>query len=197
TLAHMTAKTLRASNMRSVRFIWHGGEPLVRGRAFYEKALLLQQLCASEGQRVTNSVQTNGMLIDEKWAKFLRENQFEVGLSFDGPRSLHNQQRRTAGGRDSWHKAINAIRIFKEYGVQFGALVVVTDDTIRLGADALFASLLEAGITSFGLLHLRPESSPTATYDPDVDFVPLHRFDEFQIRMFDLWFDADDPEVRI
>src|SRR5437763_16421673 len=60
TLAHMTAKTLRASNMRSVRFIWHGGEPLVRGRAFYEKALLLQQLCASEGQRVTNSVQTNG-----------------------------------------------------------------------------------------------------------------------------------------
>src|SRR6187551_2186344 len=42
TLAKLTKHALEHPDARGVTFIWHGGEPLVRGREFYDKALYLQ-----------------------------------------------------------------------------------------------------------------------------------------------------------
>lgn len=197
TIAHLTAKSLRVADMRSVRFIWHGGEPLVRGRDFYKKALFLQDQTRRDGQTVINGLQTNGTLVDEEWARFFHDHHFEVGLSLDGPRSLHDQQRPTADRRGSWDKAMRAVQLFREHNVPFGALIVVSDETIRLGADAMFAFLIENGVNCFAMLHLRPESRPDGMYDPGSDYVALDRFNRYQMRMFDLWFAHNDPDIHI
>jgi uncharacterized protein len=67
-------------------FSWQGGEPTLQGLEFFQKIVALQKKHAKSGQRIENDLQTNGVLLDEKWAAFLKENRFLVGLSIDGPR---------------------------------------------------------------------------------------------------------------
>ena len=79
-------------------FAWQGGEPTLMGLDFYRSAVRFQRLLAPPGARVTNAFQTNGVLLDDEWAAFLRENRFLVGVSLDGPERLHNRHRRAQGG---------------------------------------------------------------------------------------------------
>jgi len=69
-----------------VVFSWQGGEPTLRGLDFFRKVVALQRKHAKAGQRIENDLQTNGTLLDEDWARFLKEHRFLVGLSIDGPR---------------------------------------------------------------------------------------------------------------
>ncbi len=107
-----------------IEFIWHGGEPTLLGVDYFKKILEIQQQYA-EGKTIANVLQTNGTLIDERWAEFLAENQFLCGLSIDGPRKFHDDHRRFTDGRGSWDKAVEAARLFKKYGVEFNTMSVV------------------------------------------------------------------------
>ena len=68
TLAQLTNRALGHPDAKAVTFIWHGGEPLVRGRDFYNKALYLQKHCRRDRQTVKNAIQTNGTLVNADWA---------------------------------------------------------------------------------------------------------------------------------
>ncbi|MDR1745567.1 MAG: radical SAM protein, partial [Planctomycetota bacterium] len=81
-----------------VVFSWQGGEPTLLGIGFFEHALTLQRKHASGGKRVSNTLQTNGVLLDDDWAAFLKRHDFRVGLSVDGPEALHDRCRRDAAG---------------------------------------------------------------------------------------------------
>ncbi len=61
-LEQATRAYLRANPAPEVVFGWQGGEPLLAGLDFYRRAVALQAECAAEGQRVSNTLQTNGTL---------------------------------------------------------------------------------------------------------------------------------------
>jgi uncharacterized protein len=94
-LRTVVARALSARH-RHVDFTWHGGEPLLLGRAFYSEALKLEGEFRRDGQAVENAVQTNGTLLDDRWCEFFAENQFHVGVSVDGPEDIHDLTRRRA-----------------------------------------------------------------------------------------------------
>ena len=62
----------------------------------------LTQQYRRPGQHVQHTLQTNGTLIDAQWCEFLREHNFLVGLSIDGPRALHDAYRVDKGGRPTF-----------------------------------------------------------------------------------------------
>ena len=62
-----------------VVFSWQGGEPTLLGLDFFRKVVALQRKHAKPGQRIENDLQTNGTLLDEDWARFLKEHRFLVG----------------------------------------------------------------------------------------------------------------------
>lgn len=69
-----------------VRFIWHGGEPLIMGLDYFEKAYKLQcELSCEYSCATSNIIQTNGILLDDKFLDFFEKNDFGIGISFDGP----------------------------------------------------------------------------------------------------------------
>ena len=107
-----------------VLFTWHGGEPLMRPLAFYRKALALQKKYAG-GRIINNAIQTNGTLITEEWAIFLKENNFLVGISIDGPQEFHDAYRRSSTGRPSWLQVMQGIRLLNRHGVEWNAMAVV------------------------------------------------------------------------
>jgi uncharacterized protein len=111
-------------------FAWQGGEPTLMGIEFYEKALGLQRKYAG-GKPVTNTLQTNGTLMDEKWCRFLKKNNFLVGLSLDGPEDLHDRFRRDAGGEGTHAKVMRALKLMKKHGVEFNVLACVNRETAK------------------------------------------------------------------
>ena len=121
-LEDFTRQMFAAQPGQEVNFSWQGGEPTLMGLDFYQEALRLQHLLAPQNIVVSNSLQTNGTLIDAKWCQFFRENNFLVGLSLDGPAALHNEFRHTKDGRGSFDGAMQAVDLFKRFDVNFNIL---------------------------------------------------------------------------
>lgn len=113
-----------------VSFTWHGGEPLLRPISFYKKALKLQQKYG-KGFYIENSLQTNGTLLTDEWCRFFKENNFLIGLSIDGPATVHDAYRQTLSGKGSFQKVLNGIRLLNKYGVEWNAMAVVNAQNVK------------------------------------------------------------------
>lgn len=103
-LEHFIRSYLSAHPGPEVNFLWQGGEPLLLGISFYQKALLFQQRFSGR-KRITNAIQTNGTLLTEAWCQFLKRNHFLVGISLDGAADHHNAYRCMRSGNPS-HQAV-------------------------------------------------------------------------------------------
>lgn len=93
TLEEFIRKYIEGVNGPEVVFSWQGGEPTLLGVDFFRRAVALQRKHAKPRQKVQNDLQTNGTLLDDEWCRFLKENNFLVGLSIDGPKKLHDAYR--------------------------------------------------------------------------------------------------------
>ena len=113
--------------VEEVTFVWQGGEPTLMGIEFFEKALYLQRKY-NGGKTIRNAFQTNGILLDDDWGKFLAENNFLVGISIDGPADIHDKYRRFKGGQPSFEKVMQGLGILKKYRVEFNTLTCVQRD---------------------------------------------------------------------
>lgn len=105
----------------STHFEWHGGEPTLLGLDFFREAVALQRRHRPPGRAVTNGLQTNGTLLDAEWVRFLAREGFSVGLSLDGPASLHDPFR--PGPAHARTEA--AFRLLKRAQVHVDVLCVV------------------------------------------------------------------------
>jgi uncharacterized protein len=108
-----------------VVFSWQGGEPTLRGLDFFRKVVEFQNKHARPGQRIENDLQTNGTLLDEQWAHFLKEHRFLVGLSIDGPKEVHDQFRVTKSGAPTFDTVFAAAKLLQRFGVPFNTLTCV------------------------------------------------------------------------
>src|SRR5882724_2053442 len=99
-LEEIIKKILRSRCVKNnVRFLWHAGEPLSLGIAFYERALSLQERYNGQSRGIHNCIQTNGLLITDQWIEFLHRNRFSIGISVDGPDFLHDSMRVSRQGK--------------------------------------------------------------------------------------------------
>lgn len=128
TLEAYVRQYIEANPGPEVEFTWQGGEPTLAGIAFYEKAMQLQSKYAGK-KRISNSIQTNGVLIDEAWAAFLAKNQFLVGLSIDGPAWLHDRYRKTRSKQSVFDNVLRAMDLLKKHHVDVNVLTVVNNVT--------------------------------------------------------------------
>ena len=107
-----------------VQFAWQGGEPTLCGLDFFQRVVALQKQYGA-GKRIHNTFQTNGILLNDAWCQFLRDNGWLVGISLDGPADLHDAYRVNRTGKPTHHKVAKAIAKLVEYHVEFNLLVVV------------------------------------------------------------------------
>jgi uncharacterized protein len=174
-----------------VQFVWHGGEPTLAGLEFFEQAMWWQTEFNHHRIPLTNSLQTNGTLLDEAWTQFFRRNRFQVGVSLDGPRDLHDATRIDAKGRGTFEAIVAAIRLLREHDVPFGAIAVV-GEAHRNRAGDLFDTFRELGICSYDV-------HPNFGMGSHTSSRPLSPRDyaDFMVELFDTWLSAGDPSVRI
>jgi len=118
-------QTIEAHRIPEVTFAWQGGEPTILGIDFFKKALDLQKKYCRPGMVIHNTIQTNGVLLDDKWCTFFKKNRFLVGISIDGPRELHDACRRDAAGKGSFDRVMQGFSLLKKHKVEFNILCTV------------------------------------------------------------------------
>lgn len=104
---------------------WQGGEPTMRGLAFFREAVRLSQEYRRPGQQVQHAIQTNGTLLDDDWGEFLAANDFLVGLSMDGPAELHDAYRVNKAGRGTYDQVRRGWEVLQRHGVETNILCTV------------------------------------------------------------------------
>jgi uncharacterized protein len=113
-----------------VTFAFQGGEPTLAGLDWFEDFTGHAALAADRAGRVSihYAFQTNGLLLDSRWAGFFRRRRFLVGLSLDGGRGFHDRNRRDAEGRGTWEAVMEAKRLLDAEGVEYNILCVLTNE---------------------------------------------------------------------
>ena len=106
-------------------FCWQGGEPLLAGLEFFQRAVVFMKMHGGPGVNVGNVIQTNGTLLDDSWAAFFKEYKFLVGVSLDGPEWIHNKFRINSCGKGSYADAARGVELLMRFGVDANALTVV------------------------------------------------------------------------
>ena len=189
-----------------VDFAFQGGEPTLLGIDFFRRVLELQKKYAPAGMQIHNSLQTNGLLLDDRWCEFLRENDFLVGLSLDGPVNLHDKYRRDKQGRGSFDRVCRAMRRLFRQGVEFNALTCVH----RANADhpvRVYRFLRDAGIRFIQFIpivqRLEDPAAGAAARDARPEELASSRsvrpeqFGRFLVEVFDEWVHHDVGQVFV
>lgn len=107
------------------QLVWQGGEPTMRGLDFYRTAVELAEKYRRPNQRVTHAIQTNGTLLTDEWCAFLKELEFLVGLSVDGPREMHDSYRVNRAGRGTFDLVIRGWNLLRKHEVDTNILTTI------------------------------------------------------------------------
>lgn len=107
----------------NLKFIWHGGEPLLVGLPYLKKMIEVQKKYNHNECKLSNSIQTNASLLDQETIEYLIENEFDIGISYDGPYNYVL--------RDKTEIVEKNIELLGENNASFGVLTVITSKSIE------------------------------------------------------------------
>lgn len=188
----MSYETLKSAIRRAfvngedvISIVFQGGEPTLRGLEFFEKVIALEEKYNRKGLTVWNSLQTNGLLIDEKWCAFLAKNHFLVGLSVDGTQLIHDGLRKDRNGEFTYQRVCNAAKLFDEYHVDYNILTVVTKDVAK-NIKEIYRNYKKMGWRYLQFIScLEPLQEERGT----VEYAILpEEYGVFLTELFDLWY---------
>jgi len=117
-----------------VEFVWQGGEPTLLGIDFFKRVVELQKLFSGT-KSITNSLQTNGTLLDDAWCRFLKKQNFMVGISLDGPKEVHDRYRRDRKGQGTFDAVMRGLKLLQKHKVEYNVLACVARETARKSLD--------------------------------------------------------------
>jgi uncharacterized protein len=157
----------------------------------------LQDRFRRPGQVVHNTIQTNGTRLDDRWLRFLRDHDFGVGVSLDGPPEVHDARRIDVGGRPTSPQVRAGIERLRGAGIRsWGVLMVVDDAVCRLGARRILEYLTQAGVDRVALLNVLPENTPSG--EPVAgDYLPFPRFVAFLAEMLEVWWSEFRERIQV
>jgi uncharacterized protein len=182
--AEMLIRKALRLGCRECQFCWQGGEPTLMGIDFFREIVRLQKKHGLSGQVIGNSIQTNGILIDDNWAQFLAENSFLVGLSLDGPEDVHDRYRRTPAGKGTFNKVMNAARTLRQHGAAFNILTLLTDRNVKQ-AERLYGFFRREGFSHLQFVPCMERNPATGEILPYS--IMAEDLGRFHCSLFDLW----------
>lgn len=172
----------------SLTFAFQGGEPTLAGLDFFQKAVELQQKYNNKKLQIENTIQTNGLLIDEKWARFLGAHRFLVGLSLDGPKKMHDRYRKDAGGQDTFARIMHSVQLLEQYQVDYNVVTVVTNDTAKQ-ASFLYKFWKRNHYPFVQFIPCMDEiKRQDGTQERSIYAVEPEQYGKFLCELFDLWY---------
>lgn len=169
-------------------FAFQGGEPTLAGLPFFRKLAEFQKQYGRDGQNVSNSIQTNAVLLNEEWCELFREYNWLLGVSLDGPEDVHDLYRFNKGGQPTWRKVMDAVELLQREKVEFNILCVLSQANVERPRE-IYKFFRSLGVDNIQYI-------PLAEFNPDGTRMPFtvtaEQYGRFLCETFDAWW----PERR-
>ncbi|MFL6161489.1 MAG: radical SAM protein [Jatrophihabitantaceae bacterium] len=108
-----------------------GGEPFVNFGLFESLVLYIEDKRRADDRAVTVVTQSNGTLIDDRIARFIKQHDIAIGISCDGPAALHDLSRPTIGLKPSHVRTLRGMKALQRQGVGFGVITVLSQSNVK------------------------------------------------------------------
>ena len=187
-------QTIQAHRVPDVTIAWQGGEPTLMGLDFFRRAVAVQHREQKPGTTIHNTFQTNGVLLDDEWCAFLKEHNFLVGISIDGPRELHDVHRRDRGGGPTFNRVERGLHLLQQHGVDYNILCTVNSANADHPLEVYRFFRDELGAQFIQLIPVveRAEPSPVPVEAPVSErSVRPEQYGRFLVTIFDEWVHRD------
>lgn len=186
---------IQASSEQNIFFSWHGGEPTLAGPDYFRRIVEIQKKYLPHDRAVVNGIQTNGTLLDEEWCRFLKKENFIVGISMDGPERFHAVNRFRKDGKSSFDEVLRGYQLLRSYEIPCEILCVVHAQNVHYPLEVyrFFKSLNAEFLTFIPLVErLSPENNQVSG-----NTVQAKAYGEFLCAIFDEWKTQDIGNVKI
>ncbi|GAA2690304.1 FxsB family cyclophane-forming radical SAM/SPASM peptide maturase [Actinoplanes palleronii] len=175
--------------------ILHGGEPLLAGPDVIDYLVRTVRAAVTSHTKVAFGLQTNGLLLNDRFLELFAAHRIRVGVSLDGPAAANDRHRRFADGRGSHAGAARALRRLNEarHRPLFGGILCAVD--VANDPLEVYHHLLSFDPPEIDFL------LPHGTWDrppphrgPDQDRTP---YADWLIPIFDRWYESPAPQTRV
>lgn len=165
---------------------WHAGEPLAVPVSYYNA--VFEQINITDRQynrtpyKIRQSVQTNGILINQTWCDLFKQHEVHVGISLDGPAFLHDAHRKTRKGLGTHAATMRGIAHLQKNNIDYSVIAVLTKDSLDY-PDEIFHFFVDNGIMDVGFNMEETEGvNPSSSLDVGVE----NRYRAFIQRFWEL-----------
>jgi uncharacterized protein len=205
---------IASQDVPEISFAWQGGEPTLLGVDYFRQVVVLQQKHAA-GKRISNALQTNGILLDDEWCEFFTANSFLIGLSLDGPRELHDRYRVDKAGKSSFERVMRGLGFLKKHQTEFNTLTVVNRANSQQPLE-VYRFLKETGSKYLQFIPLVERKPDASAKESNLDFsepppsgkwapsepvtawsVESRQYGEFLVKIFNEWVRQDVGQVFV
>jgi uncharacterized protein len=191
-LTQRIVEHVHAHQLPKIDVVFHGGEPLLRGREFFAWATALLRKSLN-GVTVSFHMQTNGTQLNTATLRLLKEHNISIGVSLDGSREANDRHRVGPKGTSSFDAVMAGVDRLRQpaYRRLFTGVLSVVDTGNEPLETYDFLSSLGAPTLDFLLPHANwdtVESGDASLFTAYADWL---------IPIFDRWYDQVPQTVSI
>lgn len=178
----------RRHGVESVKFVLHGGEPLLCGVSHLE-GIIERLRDVSEEIATDIRVHTNGVRLTEEFLDLFVRHNVLIGVSLDGDREANDQHRRYADGRTSHPQVLAALKLLRrpEYRHVYSGILCTVD--VANDPIAVYEALLAEQPPRIGLLlpHATWDVPPARPVSPETGEPQRTAYADWLIAVYDRW----------
>lgn len=118
------------NGIRNIYLILSGGEPLLNRNMVGKVIRQAEKLSRRKHILVRIGLVTNGYMLDDKTAQFLKRHNADVNISLDGLGRFNDSTRKMANGNGTFRFIMKAIILARIYGILSSVLITVSRKNI-------------------------------------------------------------------
>ena len=127
TTHHLIEKVLNQFNEQSlITFSFQGGEPTIASLNWFQIFVNEVNQLKKDYHNIHYTIQTNGLLLDDKWIDFFCTNNFLIGISIDGP--IHDKIRIDSNHNPTLNKIIYNLQKLQIAKLDYNILTVLSKE---------------------------------------------------------------------
>ena len=145
---------------------FQGGEPTLMGSTSSAAPSSWRRVSPRRGSGSSTPCRPTPRCSTTSGARFLRDHDFLVGVSIDGPREMHDAYRVDKGGKPTFDRVIRGLDALKRHGVEWNALTTVNAANGDHGREVYTFLRDELGATFVQLIPIVERVTPSCCRSP-------------------------------
>jgi uncharacterized protein len=116
---------------KTITIEFHGGECLLNFEIIKFIVAEVTKLNKRFKRKITYSLTTNLSILTQEMVDFFKKYKFICVSSLDGPKALHDQQRKSCSGEGTYENIIKNLKLAESNGLNFDFITTITKNSLK------------------------------------------------------------------